>query len=64
MVKVKCIVDYNDLELGRLVTTKDAPFLVTKDRAKVLADKGLVKVIEVIPEEAKKTSAKKQNKKK
>lgn len=67
MVKVQCILDYNDLELNKLVTTKDDPFVVTKERAEVLVEKKLVKVVEVIPEEektpAKKTTAKKTNKK-
>ena len=53
MVKVQCILDYNDLQLNKLVTTKDDPFLVTKDRAEVLVEKGLVKVVEVIPEPVK-----------
>ena len=67
MVKVQCILNYNDLQLNKLVTTKDDPFIVTKERADVLVDKGLVKVVEVIPEEektpSKKTTAKKTNKK-
>lgn len=67
MVKVQCIRDYNDLQLNKLVTTKDDPFIVTKERAEVLVEKELVKVVEVIPEEektpAKKTTAKKTNKK-
>lgn len=50
MVKVKCVVDYNDLQLNKLVTTKDDPFIVTKERAKVLVEKGLVKVVEVVSE--------------
>ena len=64
MVKVQCILNYNDLQLNKLVTTKDDPFIVTKERADVLVDKGLVKVVEVIPEEAKKTPAKKTTAKK
>lgn len=67
MVKVQCILNYNDLQLNKLVTTKDDPFIVTKERAEVLVEKKLVKVVEVIPEEektpAKKTTAKKTNKK-
>lgn len=64
MVKVQCILNYNDLQLNKLVTTKDDPFIVTKERADVLVDKGLVKVVEVIPEETKKTPAKKTTAKK
>lgn len=72
MVKVQCILDYNDLQLNKLVTTKDDPFIVTKERADVLVDKGLVKVVEVIPglveeekaPEPKKQVAKKQTKRK
>lgn len=74
MVKVECILTYNDLQLKRLV--KEGEELeVTKDRAKVLVDKNLVKVVEVIPEpekepevketpEPKKAVAKKPSKKK
>ena len=64
MVKVQCILNYNDLQLNKLVTTKDDPIIVTKERADVLVDKGLVKVVEVIPEETKKTPAKKTTAKK
>ena len=63
MVKVQCILDYNDLQLKRLVKVGEE-LEVTKARAEVLVEKGLVKVIEVIPEEektpAKKTTAKKR----
>ena len=48
MVKVECIVTYNDLQLERLVKIGEE-LEVTKDRAKTLVDKGLAKVIEVIP---------------
>lgn len=73
MVKVQCILNYNDLQLGKLITTKDDPFLVTEERAEVLVGKNLVKVVEVIPDkkpveekapEFKKQVAKKQNKRK
>ena len=54
MVKVQCIVNYNDLQLNKLVTTEDEPFFVTKERADYLAnERGLVKIIEVIPDEVK-----------
>ena len=53
MVKVKCIVSYNDLQLNRLITLNEE-LKVTNERAKELVDKGLVSVIEVIPEEVKK----------
>lgn len=63
MVKVQCILDYNDLQLKRLVKVGEE-LEVTKARAEVLVEKELVKVI---PEEektpAKKTTAKKTNKK-
>lgn len=66
MVKVQCILDYNDLQLKRLVKVGEE-LEVTKTRAEVLVEKELVKVVEVIPEEektpAKKTTAKKTNKK-
>lgn len=66
MVKVQCIRDYNDLQLKRLVKVGEE-LEVKKDRAEVLVEKELVKVVEVIPEEektpAKKTTAKKTNKK-
>lgn len=53
MVKVECILDYNDLQLKRLVKAGEE-LEVTKDRAEVLVEKELVKVVEVIPEEVKK----------
>lgn len=57
MVKVECILTYNDLQLKRLV--KEGEELeVTKDRAKVLVDKNLVKVVEVIPEPVKEPEVK------
>ena len=63
MVKVQCILVYNDLQLKRLVKVGEE-LEVTKARAEVLVEKELVKVI---PEEektpAKKTTAKKTNKK-
>ena len=63
MGKVQCILDYNDLQLKRLVKVGEE-LEVTKARAEVLVEKELVKVI---PEEektpAKKTTAKKTNKK-
>ena len=66
MVKVQCILDYNDLQLKRPVKVGEE-LEVTKARAEVLVEKELVKVVEVIPEEkktpAKKTTAKKTNKK-
>lgn len=74
MVKVECILDYNDLQLKRLVKAGEE-LEVTKDRAEVLTSKNLAKVIEVIPEpekeaevkeapEPKKTATKKASKKK
>ena len=71
MVKVECIVTYNDLQLERLVKIGEE-LEVNKDRANTLVEKGLVKVIEVIPDpaeeekapEPKKQVAKKQNKRK
>lgn len=66
MVKVECILDYNDLQLKRLVKAGEE-LEVTKDRAEVLTSKKLAKVIEATPEEekkpAKKITAKKTNKK-
>ena len=66
MVKVQCILNYNDLQLKKLVKVGEE-LEVTKARAEVLVEKELVKVVEVIPEEektpAKKTTAKKTNKK-
>lgn len=63
MVKVQCILDYNDLQLNKLVTTKDDPYTVTKERAEELVSKNVAKVVEVIPE-AEKPVAKKTTKKK
>lgn len=71
MVKVECIVTYNDLQLERLVKLGEE-LEVSKDRADTLVEKGLVKVIEVIPDpveeekapEPKKQVAKKQTKRK
>lgn len=71
MVKVECIVTYNDLQLEKLVKIGEE-LEVTKDRADTLVEKGLVKVIEVIPDpveeekapEPKKQVTKKQNKRK
>lgn len=64
MVKVQCILDYNDLQLNKLVTTKDDPYIVTNERAELLVSKGLAKVVEVIPEEEKKVASKKRTTKK
>jgi hypothetical protein len=52
MVKVQCILDYNDLQLKRLVKESEE-LEVTKDRADTLVSKKLVKVIDVIPEPVK-----------
>lgn len=52
MVKVQCILDYNDLQLKRLVKAGEE-LEVTKDRAEVLVTKELAKVVEVIPEPVK-----------
>ena len=46
MVIVKCITNYYDLELNKMITTKDDPFEVNKIRADYLVDLGLVKIIE------------------
>lgn len=63
MVKVKCIVTYNDLDLKRLVREGEELEL-TNERAKYLAEeRQLVEVIEVIPEkdtERKKSVSKKK----
>ena len=49
MVKVECIVTYNDLQLERLVKIGEE-LEVTKDRADTLVETALAKVIEVILE--------------
>lgn len=61
MVKVECITLYNDLQLNRLVTIGEE-LEVENERAKRLVNKGLVKAIEVIPDETKQ-ELKKANKK-
>lgn len=61
MVKVECITLYNDLQLNRLVTIGEE-LEVENERAKRLVNKGLVKAIEVIPDETKQ-EVKKANKK-
>lgn len=71
MVKIECVMTYNDLELGRLVQAGEQ-LEVTRDRADYLVnERELAKVIEVIPEvkveepkEEKKPVTKKSNKKK
>lgn len=62
MVKVECIVTYNDLQLNRLVNIGEV-LEVTNNRAEVLTKLGLAKVLEVIPEEAKKPVSKKNKRK-
>ena len=52
MVKVECIVAYNDLQLNKLVNVGTV-LDVTKERAEVLTNLGLVKVVEVTKEEVK-----------
>lgn len=50
MVKIECVVTYNDLELNRLVEAGEQ-LEVTKDRASYLVnERQLAKLIEVIPE--------------
>ena len=52
MVKVECIVTYNDLQLGKLVNAGEV-LEVTKDRADYLVnERKLAKLVEVIPEPA------------
>ena len=63
MVKVQCILDYNDLQLKRLVKAGEE-LEVTKDRAEVLVTKELAKVVEVIPEPVKEPEVKKVSEKK
>lgn len=63
MVKVKCITNYNDLQLNKLVTTNDEPFEVTYERAKELENKRLVQIVEVIPEKKEEKPKKKEVKK-
>lgn len=63
MVKIECIVRYNDLELNKIVEIGEQ-LEVTKERADYLVnDRKLAKVIEVIPE-LKKPVEKKTTKKK
>lgn len=73
MVKVQCIVEYDDLQLKKRKKPTDEPYSVTNERAEYLAnERGLVKIVEVIPDpveeekapEPKKQVAKKQNKRK
>ena len=59
MVKIQCVISYNDLQLEKLV--KEGEELeVTQDRADTLVEKGLVKVIEVIPDTKKQVPKKKK----
>lgn len=54
MVKVQCIVEYDDLQLKKRKKPTDDPYSVTKERAEYLAnERGLVKIVEVIPETTK-----------
>lgn len=66
MVKIECVITYNDLELGRLVQAGEQ-LEVTRDRADYLVnERELAKVVEVIPEVKKpveKKTTKKRNKK-
>ena len=54
MVKVQCTVAYNDLQLNKLINLNEV-LEVTNERASYLVGRGLVKVIEVIPEAPKPT---------
>lgn len=45
MVKVQCIKNYFDLELDKAITTDDEPYKVSKVRAEILIELGLVKLI-------------------
>lgn len=51
-VKVECINNYNDLQLGRLVEIGEQ-LTITRERADTLTELNLVKIIEVIKEEKK-----------
>ena len=53
MVKVQCILNYFDKQLGKNITTKDDAFEVSSERAKQLVDAKVCKVIEVIQDEPK-----------
>lgn len=53
MVRIECIVTYDDMQLGKRIKMGDT-LDVTKERADYLVnERGLAKVIEVIPEEVK-----------
>ena len=59
MVKVECIVEYDDVQLNERIPI-GKQFEVTNDRADYLAnERKLVKIIEVIPELAKEPEVKK-----
>lgn len=61
MVKVQCILNYFDKQLGKDVTTKAEPFEVSSERAKELVDAKVCEVVEVIQEKPKKeTKARKK----
>lgn len=51
-VKVECINNYNDLQLGKLVEIGDQ-LTITRERADTLTELNLVKIIEVIKEDKK-----------
>ena len=63
MVTVKVIKDYYDLELKRMVTTKDEPFKVSEARAKALSTKNnnagepLVEIVATTKKSGKKKAA-------
>ena len=44
IVQVKCIKNYYDMELNRMVTTKDVPYEVTMERAEQLEENKVAKM--------------------
>lgn len=48
--KVKCIQNYNDKQLDKMVTTNDDPFVVDLARAEELVKAGVCEIVEKLEE--------------
>lgn len=48
--KVRCIKNYHDIQLNKIITTNDDPFIVNKVRAEELVNAGVCEVIETFDE--------------
>ena len=54
-VKVKCIKDYTDMQLNRVITTNDEEFIVNSVRAEELVAAGVCEIVERLEEPKKET---------